>query len=741
MFLLKTNIEENLMNIDCQIRGKRDIHEALSTFCEVEYMEGDNKVFCENCKRNTDTVLRTVISALPDMLILSLKRFDLDYNTFETVKLNSRCEFGQTLNMKKYTLEGVEAAEKANESMEMTDSVMDPLDELPNDDYEYKLAGVLVHHGVAQGGHYYSFIRDRSDNGNDTNQWFRFDDEDVTPFDPANIETECFGGKVKKETKWPNGQVNTVETEQLCNALMLFYEKVKPAELGSEAHDEDTEMEDPENEKDDLNNIELVTGSDEYRDDVKRSNTVHRSHSFLFGKEFQAFIKGLLDVTTLNNAPVTGSVQENNGISPPWKLAILNIALSFFFDVLLHSIEKKDLDDWTSCLCNALKMSSNGSKNFLDDLARRSKLTAGNWLRTFTSECTEAESRFAAMHVISRAFTPVLAIPEEYSSLKTWTTAWLEQTRDWEQLPKGTQTTSFPLSLEGKQKMFEEISSMGSIISFLNVLLELAPRTWRYNTELCYLIREMACIPSKDGGDLMSDALMASHMPTRLISLILREKAHPLLRAAFPGASLSAEFVEATSKLESNPNSHLLPLSNMSTSYVGPSTGAPSPADHLHAIEAIGAMVGIVGAKSAVVLSETGEFSKGRPILDLTKEAKDALSTVFDECASHHGNLKAMTQKDVLNYMKICGTQNISQQKILNVIMKYGKDSSYLTLEGFLSYYSDISQSSELQVRRLTNVSLTLDIFLSFFSSLDPRSRSLMIYTNLASDQTYLDVL
>ena len=41
------------------------------------------------------------------------------------------------------------------------DKVDDPLSSIPDDDYEYKLAGVLVHAGVAQGGHYYSFIRDR----------------------------------------------------------------------------------------------------------------------------------------------------------------------------------------------------------------------------------------------------------------------------------------------------------------------------------------------------------------------------------------------------------------------------------------------------------------------------------------------------------------------------------------------------------------------------------------------------
>lgn len=42
-----------------------------------------------------------------------------------------------------------------------------------NDRYEYELIGVTVHTGTADGGHYYSFIRDRlhkADNGQD--KWY-----------------------------------------------------------------------------------------------------------------------------------------------------------------------------------------------------------------------------------------------------------------------------------------------------------------------------------------------------------------------------------------------------------------------------------------------------------------------------------------------------------------------------------------------------------------------------------------
>eukprot|EP00549_Striatella_unipunctata_P025510 CAMPEP_0118716052 /NCGR_PEP_ID=MMETSP0800-20121206/27275_1 /TAXON_ID=210618 ORGANISM="Striatella unipunctata, Strain CCMP2910" /NCGR_SAMPLE_ID=MMETSP0800 /ASSEMBLY_ACC=CAM_ASM_000638 /LENGTH=108 /DNA_ID=CAMNT_0006622407 /DNA_START=159 /DNA_END=482 /DNA_ORIENTATION=+ len=108
--------------------------------------------------------------------------------------------------MKQYTLDGLESVEEEPSDMEpepdkATESqdipMADAEEQLTDDDYEYDLVGVLVHAGVAQGGHYYSFIKERSEEA----KWYRFDDEDVTLFDPASIEVECFGGKVKKEAK------------------------------------------------------------------------------------------------------------------------------------------------------------------------------------------------------------------------------------------------------------------------------------------------------------------------------------------------------------------------------------------------------------------------------------------------------------------------------------------------------------------------------------------------------------
>ena len=90
-------------------------------------------------------------------MILHLKRFDLDFQTFETVKLN---------NMFEYTKEGIEQlerkklAEAGGGGVEGEDD--DEMSMVPTDAWSTKQAG------VAQGEHYYSFVRSDSDDIDET---------------------------------------------------------------------------------------------------------------------------------------------------------------------------------------------------------------------------------------------------------------------------------------------------------------------------------------------------------------------------------------------------------------------------------------------------------------------------------------------------------------------------------------------------------------------------------------------
>lgn len=66
------------------------------------------QVDCEDCGEKKDARMRTCLEHLPNLLIVHLKRFELDYSTFETVKLNDRCSFPMVLDVKPYTMKGID---------------------------------------------------------------------------------------------------------------------------------------------------------------------------------------------------------------------------------------------------------------------------------------------------------------------------------------------------------------------------------------------------------------------------------------------------------------------------------------------------------------------------------------------------------------------------------------------------------------------------------------------------------
>lgn len=94
--------------------------------------------------------------------------------------------------------------------------------------YEYKLIGVTVHTGTADGGHYYSFIKERSNPNSNQQQdrWFLFNDAEVKQFDPSQIEAECFGGEMTSKTyDSVTEKYLDFSFEKTNSAYMLFYER------------------------------------------------------------------------------------------------------------------------------------------------------------------------------------------------------------------------------------------------------------------------------------------------------------------------------------------------------------------------------------------------------------------------------------------------------------------------------------------------------------------------------------
>lgn len=77
--------------------------------------------------------------------------------------------------------------------------------EVEDDEYIFKLVGVVIHEGTAEHGHYYSFINiNRSNDKNDEsspewlltekNFWRQFEDDKITAYNFSEMKVDAFGG-------------------------------------------------------------------------------------------------------------------------------------------------------------------------------------------------------------------------------------------------------------------------------------------------------------------------------------------------------------------------------------------------------------------------------------------------------------------------------------------------------------------------------------------------------------------
>lgn len=164
--------------------------------------------------------------------------------TMQKEKVNTHFSFPMKLDMSGYvekTLLPQQYQESMAESNEQKIQIDDEQlnNEGPEDQYEYNLIGVTVHTGNADGGHYYSFIKER--NGShlqSQDRWFLFNDAEVKQFDPSQIENECFGGEMTSKTyDTVTEKYLDFSFEKTNSAYMLFYERCSTqSQYDSEFH-------------------------------------------------------------------------------------------------------------------------------------------------------------------------------------------------------------------------------------------------------------------------------------------------------------------------------------------------------------------------------------------------------------------------------------------------------------------------------------------------------------------------
>ena len=160
----------NMININNNIMTSNEvsIYDCFDYDQKMNYMIGQNKMYCNFCKNNTDCIMRTTLVTGPEVLILLLNRGKgIQYN----VKIN----FVEYLNLEKYI-------------------------EIKKTGFNYEFFGVITHIGEnGQGGHFIAYCRDPF-----TNEWSKFNDAIVT-------EVKSFKDEIL----------------DFANPYLLFYQKLK----------------------------------------------------------------------------------------------------------------------------------------------------------------------------------------------------------------------------------------------------------------------------------------------------------------------------------------------------------------------------------------------------------------------------------------------------------------------------------------------------------------------------------
>jgi len=90
---------EKFMDLSLVVRDLRSVGQAVKAFITPELLEGANAYKCSGCGPSTAALKGTHLVSLPYILTLQLKRFDLNYETMQRVKLNHRVRFPFYLDM------------------------------------------------------------------------------------------------------------------------------------------------------------------------------------------------------------------------------------------------------------------------------------------------------------------------------------------------------------------------------------------------------------------------------------------------------------------------------------------------------------------------------------------------------------------------------------------------------------------------------------------------------------------
>ena len=382
--------QETFYSVSVDVKNSGNLGRALSNFIAGENMTGDNQYVCSFCNKKVDAVRRTLFQTLPQVLVIHLKRFEFQMSTMSQIKLHDRCEFPMVLDMEPYMASPQKGAGEQSTSEEP--SV--PSTELSP--YKYRLSGIVVHSGSANGGHYFSYHRHPSD----PNRWLELNDTVVSDFDPRLIPENCFGSKEEP------GAPQTVRS-----AYILFYERIEDsaAEQKQLASDPDASEGNDEDGAVQCADIQKI---------IVQENAEARMKGYLFAPDFTTFIwdlaqrwKKSVDESKLQALCDAGAMDTER--------QALFLFVRVMFDVLMHGNDRSMLPLWEHRLNGMVASSKRMAGGFLQLLTRNP-----HFMQHILVNSARDDAKIHLIHAI------ILAVKHVYDEEKDSMTACKEEEVD-----------------------------------------------------------------------------------------------------------------------------------------------------------------------------------------------------------------------------------------------------------------------------------------------------------------------
>lgn len=326
---------EQFLTLPLELKTKKSLQESLESLVQGETLEGDNAYQCDWCGARVTAQRRVGIRHLPNVLLLALRRFDYDLDSMRRVKINDYYEFPWELDLEPYTIEGLHRKDQRTEADK--EEVAHSEAVLPADYYQFRLRGIVIHMGSAEGGHYYCFIQDR-----DSGKWLEFNDTLVREVDQADIPAEAYGGEEQFSVSSYYGDVTEVQ-EKVSSAYLLLYERAGQYAVRDPADKEVKRTVLAQ----DLPASESVKA---LIDQVTEKNWKFWSRKNVFAHEFADFVLRLIQ-------------------SQASDLDTLKLGTSFFLTVVIRAKDKYALPSYVKALKAALLGSAEACKWVVEVLA------------------------------------------------------------------------------------------------------------------------------------------------------------------------------------------------------------------------------------------------------------------------------------------------------------------------------------------------------------------------------------